>query len=266
MHRNNFCIVGLLAAVLLCDITTNLAARSPLLPSSGPTVMFSNFAFGGGVPFAGGTSLAGVPIALTSTSTEPWGATAFRDNLSLNPAEVDFVFTSPISEFHLDVSFVKADEFLTNFSLGAPDSLTGTLVNIAGRVTTSGSDDLGFGRLSWTNINVLTVGFTIDAEASASAPALAVNQFGFALGAPQPIWTDQGSSLAGVSGSPFLQGCGTLVGGSQNSVDLSNAAPSALAGLFLGLSSAPVPFKGGTLLPAPLFAPVLLNTSVTGTI
>ena len=60
-----------------------------------------------------------------------------------------------------------------------------------------------------------------------------------------------GSALAGVTGDPLLVGTGTLADGSSNSAKLSNAAPSATAGLFLALSSTPVPFKGGTLLPSP---------------
>ncbi|RKY18287.1 MAG: hypothetical protein DRQ55_13735 [Planctomycetota bacterium] len=79
-------------------------------------------------------------------------------------------------------------------------------------------------------------------------------------------WTDQGAALAGVTGDPLLVGSGPLIDGSNNAADLSNAAPSAIAGLFLGLSSTPIPFKGGTLKPFPFFDPVILNTSVSGTI
>jgi hypothetical protein len=82
---------------------------------------------------------------------------------------------------------------------------------------------------------------------------------------PNP-WADQGCALAGVSGDPVLVGSGPLADGSDNAADLSNAAPSATAGLFLGLSSTPIPFKGGTLKPFPFFDPVILNTSAGGAI
>jgi hypothetical protein len=81
-------------------------------------------------------------------------------------------------------------------------------------------------------------------------------------------WTDEGCALAGVSGEPALAGTGTLADGSSNSVDLTNAAPSATAGLFLALGPiTPAAFKGGTLKPIPfLIDPVILNTSPAGEI
>ena len=85
---------------------------------------------------------------------------------------------------------------------------------------------------------------------------------------PTPFgnWSDQGCALAGVSGDPLLVGSGPLSGGSSNAAALSNAAPSATAGLLIGLSSTPVPFKGGFIKPFPFFDPVILNTSAGGAI
>ena len=64
-------------------------------------------------------------------------------------------------------------------------------------------------------------------------------------------WTDEGCSLGGVSGDPILVGEGALVTGTTGLLALSSAAPSALAGLFVAVSSVPTPFKGGTLKPVP---------------
>ncbi|MFT7464992.1 MAG: hypothetical protein ACI9EF_003352 [Pseudohongiellaceae bacterium] len=82
-------------------------------------------------------------------------------------------------------------------------------------------------------------------------------------------WSDQASGLAGVFGEPLLLSTGSLCDGGLTSLDLLNAAPSAFAGLFLALSSAPVPFKGGTLKPFPFLAPFnpwFLPTTAMGTI
>ena len=80
-------------------------------------------------------------------------------------------------------------------------------------------------------------------------------------------WSDQGSALAGVLGNPLLVGSGSMAANSTNHVDLSNAAPSAFAGLFIALSSTPVPFKGGSLLPGPLLiGPQVFVTSPSGAI
>jgi hypothetical protein len=80
------------------------------------------------------------------------------------------------------------------------------------------------------------------------------------------VWTNEGSALAGVDGPPVLSGLGTLAAGSDNSASLVHAAPSALAGLFVGFASTPVPFKGGTLLPFPFLELVLLDTGPDGTL
>lgn len=79
-------------------------------------------------------------------------------------------------------------------------------------------------------------------------------------------WSDQGNALAGVNGDPLLVGGGDLGAGSTNTLDLSNAAGSTTAGLFVGFSSTPVPFKGGTLMPNPFLPPVFVPTSPIGEI
>jgi hypothetical protein len=138
---------------------------------------FSNFAFGSGVPFGGNTVLAGVGVTLSTTNTAPFGPASFLNSGS--PAQVQFTFSAPISEFHLDVSSVRADESLTGFSIGNPTSLSGTLVNQAGLITTSlpFPNDSGSGRLSWVGINTTSITFTIQ---SLTGSALAVDQFGLA--------------------------------------------------------------------------------------
>ncbi|MHC4845368.1 MAG: FG-GAP repeat domain-containing protein [Planctomycetota bacterium] len=83
---------------------------------------------------------------------------------------------------------------------------------------------------------------------------------------PASAWMDIGFGLAGVSGIPTLTGTGTMVIGTPNSVNLTNAAPSALAVLFVSLSSTPSPFKGGTLAPVPVLLDVTLGTSGAGEI
>jgi len=81
-----------------------------------------------------------------------------------------------------------------------------------------------------------------------------------------PTWTDEGHALAGVAGNPAFTGSGTLAAGSANTLALASAAPGALAGLIVGLTSANLPFKGGTLVPAPDVGPVLVPVSGAGAI
>jgi hypothetical protein len=79
-------------------------------------------------------------------------------------------------------------------------------------------------------------------------------------------WVDKGSALAGVSGDPLLVGTGTLAAASANSLNLTNAAPSALAAVLYATGSIPQPFKGGIVLPGPLLTPIYATTSATGEI
>lgn len=158
-------LASALCALLLLSVAAQKAAYAA--PS------FSNFSFGSGTPFGGNTVLAGVGVTLSSTNTVPVGS-AFRNS---GPSQVQFTFSAPITEFHLDVFAVRADEFLTAFSIGDPTSLSGTLVNQGGLITTSlpFPNDGGSGRLSWVGINTTSITFTIG---SSSGTFLGVSQFG----------------------------------------------------------------------------------------
>ena len=83
-------------------------------------------------------------------------------------------------------------------------------------------------------------------------------------GEPSGAWIDLGFGLAGVHGVPALAGSGTLVAGSPGSLALQNAAPSAIAVLFVAFSSNPVAFKGGTLVPVPIAYQFTLPTGPAG--
>jgi hypothetical protein len=61
-----------------------------------------------------------------------------------------------------------------------------------------------------------------------------------------------------------LFGSGTLETGSPGTLVLSNAAPSAFTMLFVSVSSTPLPFKCGTLVPLPAVAKFPLFTNGVG--
>ncbi|WP_372369984.1 hypothetical protein [Candidatus Uabimicrobium sp. HlEnr_7] len=145
-------------------------------------IITSNFAFGGGIPFVGSTSIDGVDIELTTTNTESFGATAFRDDTSANIAFVTLQFSSNVQFFSVNVSRVASNEFITNFNLGTPSALDGDLIDIDNRITTSRNDDFGSGNIIFSDINTDTISFEIDAPG-----ALAVNEFSFEIAAvPEP--------------------------------------------------------------------------------
>ena len=160
-----------LASALCTLLLLSVAAQK----SAYAAASFSDFSFGSGTPFGGNTVLAGVGVTLSSTGTAPFGSTGFLNTSS--SAQVQFTFSQPITEFHLDVFAVRADEFLTAFSIGNPTSLSGTLVNQGGLITTSlpFPDDSGSGRLSWVGLNTTSITFTFG---SSSGSALGISQFG----------------------------------------------------------------------------------------
>jgi hypothetical protein len=69
-----------------------------------------------------------------------------------------------------------------------------------------------------------------------------------------------------VYGRPDLTGSGDLTAGSPVVLNLTDAAPRSLAGLFLSASSTPVSFKGGTLYTFPFGALLFLTTDDAGQI
>ncbi len=105
------------------------------------------------------------------------------------------------------------------------------------------------------------VEYTIEAIDLAGNTAIASRTIGACS-----VFTDLGDALTGIAGDPQLAGTGTLTPGSPNSLDLTDAAPNALAILFAGLADNAVPFKGGTLHPVPVLAAVNLTTSPSGTV
>ncbi|HTE05417.1 MAG TPA: hypothetical protein VK824_04405, partial [Planctomycetota bacterium] len=64
-------------------------------------------------------------------------------------------------------------------------------------------------------------------------------------------WTDLGLGLAGASPAPVLAGTGTLIAGEPFTLALTGGKPNSSAALFAGFSAINLPFKGGTLVPAP---------------
>ncbi|RKY19547.1 MAG: hypothetical protein DRQ55_10410 [Planctomycetota bacterium] len=79
-------------------------------------------------------------------------------------------------------------------------------------------------------------------------------------------WTNQGYALAGVSGDPLLLGFGDLTPGSSYSLELSNAAPLVGSALFWNLESAPVSFRGGTVVPGVDHVVYPITTNAAGEI
>ncbi|GJM23101.1 MAG: hypothetical protein DHS20C15_30160 [Planctomycetota bacterium] len=76
-------------------------------------------------------------------------------------------------------------------------------------------------------------------------------------------WVDLGAGHPGLFGQPHLQGTGPLESGSNVSLQVTDALPLAPSTLVIGLENAQLPFKGGTLLPDPVWlVPFLIG--VTG--
>jgi hypothetical protein len=172
-----------------------------------------------------------------------------------------------IDRIELPVGSVVADAGFADGDDDPADDWTLAVSGTSARWSApTGSDPLAWGEL-------LSFGFTTDAPPAPGDLRVSVAEPGpggealelsLTLPADDSAFTDEGCALAGATGEPWLTGNGDLSAGSTNAVDLSSAAPSATAGLFLALASTPVPFKGGTLKPVPFFDPVIVSTSAAG--
>lgn len=189
---------------LIRNLTLSSIALSAALPAAAATIS-SDFDFGSGAPFGGSTTLGAVTVTLSSTVTEPFGATGFRDTTTDEDATVKFEFSAAISEFSLDVARVRNDEFLNSFSIGDPDSLSDDLVfTDPGVVGTTNTGDFNFGTLSWTGLNTTIIEFGIS---TASGAALALQ--GFSIDADPLVPTVPLPASLGFLGAGLL-GLGTL--------------------------------------------------------
>ncbi|HEX5009443.1 MAG TPA: VCBS repeat-containing protein [Planctomycetota bacterium] len=81
---------------------------------------------------------------------------------------------------------------------------------------------------------------------------------------PHTVWTDLGGALAGSAGTPLLTGEGELSGGQSITFTLSSTPRFAPVWMILGTAVANQPFKGGTLVPEPLFVAGGLATDASG--
>ena len=162
------------------------------LSNSYSDVIYDDFSFLSGSPVSGSLTMSdGNVVNIVTTNTEKFGSTAFRDLLNTDSALVTITFSNNVSEFHLDVAYVFPDEeWLTDFNIGMPDQLDGTLIESNGVVTTSGSDDNGYGRLSWFGLNTNAISFIIGNSTTYSTPlppAVAVTQFGASTITAEPV-------------------------------------------------------------------------------
>jgi len=123
-----------------------------------------------------------------------------------------------------------------------------------------------------TGAELVSTEFDVPSSVPAGDYSLVVVANGIAsdpvpFSAPSPgTWTNLGFGLPGLFGIPSLTGTGVQTAGQPAEIDLTQTFPSALATLFVGLSSNPTPFKGGFIVPLPSLLMVTLVTSPMGTI
>lgn len=120
----------------------------------------------------------------------------------------------------------------------------------------------GAGHAEYTaTVADVAAGWAVSATATRQASS-ETSEFGPCASA---VWSDVGSATPGVAGPPRLRGAGDLTTHGTQTVALSAAAPSSSTAVFSGLASAPVPFKGGTLVPQlGLVPPLFVMTSGLG--
>jgi hypothetical protein len=82
---------------------------------------------------------------------------------------------------------------------------------------------------------------------------------------PSP-WGYLGGAISGSAGTPLLAGSGDLVGGQPVTLTITAAKALTPVTLIIGLSILDAPFKGGVLVPSPMFLIFGLSTNAHGTL
>jgi FG-GAP-like repeat len=105
-----------------------------------------------------------------------------------------------------------------------------------------------------------------DAIAGTDSTVSSSNEGNFAILRNQADfrWSDLGSALPGALGAPQLVGTGALTPGSPGDLRLFHARPLSLALLFISGTQTPTTFKGGTLVPLPPLAQLVVATDAAG--
>ena len=153
------------------------------------------------------------------------------------------------------------------------DTVVWTWTGFGDHTITEGDDGIASGDEAFNEAlgpSTPSVSITFDAalfDQLSVDPGLVVDYFclpHFAFGMTGTLtfepWIDRGNSLPGGGGPPALDGTGTMVSGTGNSLEFSNMLPASTVFLFVGISELNAPFKGGVLGPAPLIPPIGLPT------
>lgn len=230
--------------------------------------------FGLSVSVSGDLLVGGAPFAQVGGLSSAGSATVFRRNGSNWWQEQTLTTTVGAA----------GDQFGTSVTVNGHTIVAGSPWSDVGPNTAQGSATVfRWNGFSWVEEQTLTAndGATQDKFGA----TVAANQDDVIVGAPDhdvggkgdqgaayafdlPLlpWTHEGSALAGIFGDPLLVGAGDLTSGGVDEADLSLAAPNAPAALFVALSSAYLPFKGGFLRPYPFLPLTFWTTSNTGTL
>jgi hypothetical protein len=226
------------AATLSFKLDSDVFVNSPSFPTRGYVIDQSSFA----LTFPS----ASVPLQ----SPFPAGKTPYFVLRNNDPAVDGFLLST-------DVNGPVAPPLAPTGSFG---QFTSYFLVTYGGSKLSSLDILGaVGTYDFTGLSVF--GWSVD---DGPVSPLGIDFVSMTIEVVTPTWFDEGHALAGIAGSPKLVGAGNLSAGSPNALTLTRAAPNAMAGLVVGLSNASLPFKGGTLVPAPDVGPVLVPTSGGG--
>jgi hypothetical protein len=248
---------------------------SGVSPNSGPAGGFTSVGITGtGLSGATSVTFEGVPaISFIVNSSTSITATSPPGTLF---TLADVAVTDP------EGSSTLPDAFLYSFnpapSISTVEPATGT-VGGGAEVTISGASvvgvtDVQFDGVSGTALEIVSATtLTVLTPAGAAGPVDVT-----AIGSGSSTITDGftyvnfggfvnvGPGKGSILGVPSLTGEGDLSAGSGTgfTLTLSGAFPLKPAYLFVGLSSVPTPFKGGTFYPLPILTSLVFATSGTG--
>lgn len=216
---------------------------------------------------------------VTGDTTPGWSDIFVRDmqdgvttRVSVSSAGAQANSFSNHPSISADGTCVVFQSYATNLAPGAPGLAYGVYVHeLASKTTTclsmgfDGSSASGDSMEPSVSANGRWVAFESESPNLVPADAnLALDVF--LVDRAPTEWVDLGFASPGLFGPPCLIGEGELLPSSAGGLMLGNAMPSALTVLVVSLSSNPLPFKGGVLVPLPPALTLPLATSALGAV
>jgi len=219
-----------------------------------------------------GTSPAVLAASFVSFNTDiPGGVFSYTDLYLMG-----YVTPAQMDAGNSQLRYLQTSDCASNYSGAIKAFSSADLIAAAGPRVPSAANETHDYRTGWIVIHLPgappsagqkadIVGILNQQQADWSLSTLGLGSMDNNL-PPVATFANLGGGLAGLTGAPVFTAVGSLVGGTQVKLSLTNARPLSLSTLVTGFSLLGAPFKGGIMVPDPDFLLAGLSTGAAGSV